>query len=146
LWLAVSLPTRDLTNHYDAAWSGFDVALAASLLATGLGILRHATWTQGAASSAATLLVCDAWFDVTMSASGREQLVALAMAALVELPLALACVFVARESEQMAERARSYVVRMRRQYFRRQKSPQGSHAEADGRPVLREPAEQPIDR
>ena len=31
LWLAVSLPTRQLASHYDAAWSGFDVALAASL-------------------------------------------------------------------------------------------------------------------
>lgn len=122
LWLAVSLPTRHLTSHYDAAWAGFDVALAASLLGTGLGMLRHATWTQGAASSAATLLVCDAWFDVTMSASGREQLVALAMAALVELPLAIACVFVAREAEHMAEQARSYVVRVRSLHFGRRKS------------------------
>lgn len=140
LWLAVSLPTRHLTNHYDAAWSGFDVALAASLLATGLGMFRHATWTQGAASSAATLLVCDAWFDVIMSASGREQLVALAMAALVELPLAIACVFVARESEQMAERARSYVVRIRRLYSGHQKGSRGTpHTETES-------ADEPIDR
>ncbi|HEX4345813.1 MAG TPA: hypothetical protein VHZ31_09645 [Solirubrobacteraceae bacterium] len=131
LWLAISLPTRHLTNHYDAAWSGFDVALAASLLATGLGIFRQATWTQGVASSAAALLVCDAWFDVTMSASGREQLIAIATAALVELPLAIACVFVARESEQMARRARGYVTRLRSLHLRRRKTASGGTSAKD---------------
>ena len=87
LWLAISLPTRQLSNHYDAAWSGFDIALAASLIATGLGLVRHATWTQSAAASAATLLVCDAWFDLTLSADGREQVIAAVTAALIELPL-----------------------------------------------------------
>ena len=119
LWLAVSLPARHLSSHYDLAWSGFDIALAASLLATGIGVLRHAVWAQGVASAAAMLLVCDAWFDVTLSAGGREQLTALATAVLVELPLAVACVFVARESEQMAERARGYVARVRRLHLRR---------------------------
>ena len=114
LWLAVSLPTRQLASHYDAAWSGFDVALAASLIATGLGLLRHATWTQSAGAAAATLLVCDAWFDVTLSAPGREQVIAAATATLVELPLAVACVVVARQSALVADRARGYVAYMRR--------------------------------
>jgi hypothetical protein len=113
LWLAVSLPTRHLSNHYDLAWSGFDVALAGALIVTGLALLRHATWTQSAAAVAATLLVCDAWFDITLSSSGSEQRVALVTAVLVELPLAAACIVVARESEQMADRACSYVSRVR---------------------------------
>lgn len=146
LWLAVSLPTRHLTNHYDAAWSGFDVALAASLLATGLGVLRHASWTQGVASTAATLLICDAWFDVTLSASGREQVIALTMAILVELPLSIACVFVARESEQVSERARSYVVAMRRLYSHRQNRPRDiSRIGGDDTSLPREPADKRVD-
>ncbi|HET6171677.1 MAG TPA: hypothetical protein VFD90_03670 [Gaiellales bacterium] len=107
--------------------------MATSLLATGLGLLRHATWTLSVASSAATLLVCDAWFDVTLSSSGREQLVALTTAALVEVPLAVACVFVARESEQMADRARRYVSLVRPVHFRRRGAPLPSRA-----PVIRD--------
>lgn len=113
LWLAVSLPTRHLANHYDLAWSGFDVALAGTLIATGVALLRHATWTQSVAAASATLLICDAWFDITLSSPGSEQLVALTTAVLAELPLAAACIVVARESEQMADRACSYVTRVR---------------------------------
>ena len=113
LWLAVSLPTRHISSHFDLAWSGFDVALAGALIATGIGLLRHATWTQSAAAVAATLLICDAWFDVTLSASGSEQSIALVTAVVAELPVAAACIVVARESEQMADRACSYVTRVR---------------------------------
>lgn len=131
LWLAVSLPTRHLSSHYDVAWSGFDIALAASLLATGVGVFRHAVWTQGVAASAATLLVCDAWFDVTLSADGSEQSIALVTAVLIELPLAVACLFVARDSEQMAERARGYVARVRRVRLRGRTEPPATPGAAE---------------
>jgi hypothetical protein len=122
LWLALSLPTRHISSHYDLAWSGFDVALAGALIATGIGLLRHAAWTQSAAAVAATLLICDAWFDVTLSAPGSEQSVALVTAMVAELPVAAACIVVARESEQMADRACSYVARMRAAGFGRRRS------------------------
>jgi hypothetical protein len=40
----------------------------------------------------ATLLVCDAWFDV-LTSSGRDRLVSLSLALVVELPLAGFCLW-----------------------------------------------------
>ena len=68
-------------------------------LGRGLGGLA---WTQGAASSAATLLLCDAWFDVMTSQTSHELGVALVMAVLAEGPLALLCIWVARNSERVS--------------------------------------------
>src|ERR671939_1600742 len=63
IYLYQSLPARATADNWDVAWAGFDIAIAATLLATAMGALRCASWTQGAAASAATLLVCDGWFD-----------------------------------------------------------------------------------
>ncbi len=95
LWLAATLPERHVARNFDIAWSGFDIALAVTLIATGAGLLRGATWTQGAAAAAATLLVCDAWFDVLTSAPGTERMTAVGMAVLAELPVAAACALIA---------------------------------------------------
>src|SRR5580765_6959330 len=72
LVLAYRLPARHTSEHWDIAWVGFDIALALSLGATGLAIVRNAPWAPSAAAVAATLLFCDAWFD-TMLASGRGE-------------------------------------------------------------------------
>jgi hypothetical protein len=102
IWLYQTLPSRATADNWDLAWAGFDVALAATLLATAVGALRRSAWTQGAASSAATLLVCDGWFDVMTSRTNHELMVALLMAAAAEAPLALVCVWVARNSERVS--------------------------------------------
>ena len=85
LWLTFSLPSKHVTHHYDLAWVGFDVALAA-------------------------MLVCDAWFDVVTSTSG-ERLEAILQAGLAELPLAALCALVAYD----VDRAHASVERLRRQ-------------------------------
>ena len=102
VWLYQTLPSRATADNWDVAWAGFDLALAATLLLTAVGALRRATWTQGAAASAATLLACDIWFDVMTSRTGRELEVALAMALVAEAPLAILCVWVARNSERVS--------------------------------------------
>lgn len=107
VWLYQTLPSRATADNWDVAWTGFDVALAATLLATAVGALRRSTWTQGAAASAATLLVCDAWFDVMTARTQREMEVAVVMALLAEGPLALVCVWVARNSERVSAWAQS---------------------------------------
>jgi hypothetical protein len=112
--LAMTLPARHGTHHYGVAWTGFDVALAGALAATGIGAFRRAAWLQSAAAVAATLLVCDAWFDVLSSTSQHEVLTSVSLALLVELPLALACLFVARHAEEAADRAHRYARRPRR--------------------------------
>ncbi|HET7428888.1 MAG TPA: hypothetical protein VFJ66_05515 [Gaiellales bacterium] len=107
VWLYQTLPSRATADNWDVAWTGFDVAIAATLLATAIGALRRATWTQGAAASAATLLICDAWFDVLTSRTAHELEVALVMAILAEGPLALVCIWVARNSERVGAWAES---------------------------------------
>jgi predicted branched-subunit amino acid permease len=111
IWLYQTLPSRATADNWDVAWTGFDVALAATLLATAVGALRRSAWTQGAASSAATLLVCDAWFDVMTSRTNHELMVAVLMAAAAEAPLALVCVWVARNSERVSAWSQSLALR-----------------------------------
>lgn len=102
VWLYLRLPARVTASHWDAAWAGFDVALSCLLLATAVGALRRAPWTQGVAAAAATLLLCDAWFDVLTAHTTRGFAVAMVMAVFVEVPLALVCVWVARNSERVS--------------------------------------------
>jgi len=101
IYLYSSLPSRATADNWDVAWAGFDVAIAVTLLATAVGALRCAPWTQGVAASAATLLFCDAWFDVMTSKTTHEFEMALLMALAVEGPLAIVCLWVARNSERV---------------------------------------------
>ena len=99
LYLTFSLPSRHVTFHYDLAWVGFDVALAAALAATTLAALRRSHWLVPFAAIAGTMLVCDAWFDIVTSQSGSEMWEAVAEAVLGELPLAVLCAFIVYDAE-----------------------------------------------
>jgi hypothetical protein len=90
LWLTFSLPSRHLSQHYDVAWAGFDIALAAALAATSMAAVRRTRWVTPLAAATGTLLLCDAWFDVVTAQAG-ERLEAVLEAALAELPLAALC-------------------------------------------------------
>ena len=99
LVLAYRLPARHTSHHWDLAWVGFDLALAAALAVTGLTIARRSAWAPSAAAVAATLLLCDAWFDVVLASGREEQVEAGLEAALVEIPLAIFLVVLARHYE-----------------------------------------------
>jgi hypothetical protein len=110
LYLAYSLPSRHVQDDfYDVGWIGFDVFLAATLAATGYGLLQRRVWVQASAAAAATLLVVDAWFDVLSSNPHGERLVALVLAVFAELPTAAVCVLIAIDAETTAERATRYL-------------------------------------
>jgi len=94
------LPSHHRASNWDVAWGGFDVALAFLMLGVALAAWRRSPWLQSAATAAATLLFTDAWFDVLTSSGGSDRLVAIAEAVLVELPLALVCVLLARDTER----------------------------------------------
>lgn len=98
--LAVTLPSTHRTDHWDVAWAGFDVMLAGLLLAVAITAWRRSTWLEGAASAAATLLFVDAWFDVLTSSTRAELVLALVEAVVVELPLAIVCLLVARSAKR----------------------------------------------
>lgn len=123
VYLVATLPGRHVqTGFYDVAWGGFDIALAVLLLVTGAGLLRRALWVQSTATAAATMLFCDAWFDILSSQPGRERIFAVVLALLAELPSAVVCLLIARHVEEAAERAQDYALRARRLRPRRRRS------------------------
>jgi hypothetical protein len=93
--LASQLPAATLASHWPAAWVGLDSLEALGLLSTGLLLARRDGRYRLTAAATAALLVTDAWFDVLTSAPGRDQLIALAMAACPELPVAALCAVLA---------------------------------------------------
>ena len=103
-YLGVSLPGRQLAAHYDVAWAGFDGALFVALAATSYAVLRRLQWLGTIAGATAALLATDAWFDVVTSPTTTERLQAVAMAVVVELPLAGLCVWMCGHAGRLAER------------------------------------------
>ena len=129
VYLVVTLPGRHLqTGYYDLAWGGFDIGLAVLLVATGAGLVRRKLWVQSTATAAATMLVCDAWFDVLSSRPGSERLVAIVLAVVAELPSAAVCLLIARHVEEVAERAQRYALVARRLRPRRRAAPAATEA------------------
>jgi hypothetical protein len=100
LWLTFTLPSRHVTDRYDLAWVGFDIALAAALGATAFAAIRQSRWLVPLAAMTGTMLVCDAWFDVVTSHTGAEMLEAALEAAFAELPLAALCAYVVLDTER----------------------------------------------
>jgi len=103
-YLAYSLPSRQVSPHYAIAWAGFDVILLVVLAGTAYFALRRSRYLATAAASAATLLVVDAWFDITTSPPGGQLMEAIVLAVLVELPLASLCVWLSHHTQQLCER------------------------------------------
>jgi hypothetical protein len=88
--LGAVLPATAQAQHWALAWTGLDGAEAAAALATALLLSRGDQRASLSAVAGGTLLLIDAWFDVCTSAPGSDHAMALAEAALVEIPLAVA--------------------------------------------------------
>jgi hypothetical protein len=99
--LAASLPATHAAPHWNVTWVGFDVVLTLLLIAVAAAAWRRSPWLEGAATAAAALLLVDAWFDVTTSSRGFELGASLAEALLVELPVAILCLLLARDSKRV---------------------------------------------
>ncbi|MFI8823569.1 hypothetical protein [Streptomyces sp. NPDC053431] len=89
-YLAGTLPPAEA-----AGWVTLDTLEAAALLTAGTRVLRGDSRYRVPAAAAAVLLVADACVDLATASPGLEQAVAVAMAALAELPLAGLCVTLA---------------------------------------------------
>ena len=57
-------------------------------MTTGAALIGRCSWLGLPAAITSTLLVVDAWFDITTSAPGHAATVAIAMAVSPELPIA----------------------------------------------------------
>jgi hypothetical protein len=103
-WLTVRLPTHHLVRSWDVAWGGFDVMLTGTLVATGIALVRRSTWARAWALATATLLVVDAWFDITTAQPGPQLMQAILQAALIESPVAALCLYLAWRSDRELHR------------------------------------------
>jgi hypothetical protein len=100
LWLTFTLPSRHITDHYDLAWVGFDVALATAVGATAWAAVRRLQWLVPFAAVTGTMLVCDAWFDIVTSHGVGDTVEAALEAVFGELPLAAICAYVVYDVER----------------------------------------------
>ena len=89
--LATQLPASTVAVHWSTAWVGLDAMETIRLLATGTLLLRRDPRCCLAATVTATLIFVDAWFDVTTSQPGPDQLTAILMAAFIEVPVSVLC-------------------------------------------------------
>ena len=97
IYLGWTLPRQYVANHWEVAWVGLDVAEIGMLIAT-----AWAAWRQRAvvilfSIVSATLLIVDAWFDVTTANHG-DLAQSLVLALFLEVPSAIALLWVARRA------------------------------------------------
>ncbi len=94
--LAVTLPLHYRAGGWSAAWVGFDVVLFLGFAATAWAAWRRRQVLILCLVVLATLLVCDAWFDITLDFATRGFAFSVLLALLVELPLAVVALIGAR--------------------------------------------------
>ena len=99
--LVSALPAAHRVTHWAAAWAGLDVAVVALLVTTALCVWRRSGWVEPVASATATLLLVDVWFDLTTASAGVGLARPLGTAIVVEVPLALACLWLARRAARI---------------------------------------------
>ena len=94
--LAVTLPQVYRAGDWRGAWVGFDLAELAAFAATAWAAWRGRQVLIMCLLVLATLLLCDAWFDVTLDVRTSGFLFSLLSALLIEIPLAVAAILAAR--------------------------------------------------
>jgi hypothetical protein len=95
-YLAVALPHFYRTGSWRGAWVGLDVGELAAFAAVGWAAWRRRQLLVIALIVLATLLICDAWFDVVLDLHTSGFWESVASALVLELPLALIAIVMAR--------------------------------------------------
>jgi hypothetical protein len=99
--LAATLPRYYRSGGWRGAWVGFDLALLGAFVATGWASWRRRQILIICLVVLATLLCCDAWFDVVLDAHTKGFQASLLSALLIELPLAALAILGARRLLRM---------------------------------------------
>jgi hypothetical protein len=94
--LAMTLPRYYRSGGWRGAWVGFDIGLLITFAITAWAGWRHRQLVIPGLIVLATLLCCDAWFDVALDQRTSGFLPSLLMALGVELPLAALAILAAR--------------------------------------------------
>jgi len=87
--LAVTLPSRYSSGGWRGAWVGFDVALLLAFASVAWTAWRGKQLLIVCLIVTATLLCCDAWFDLTLDWGTSDFWFSLLSAVVAELPLAI---------------------------------------------------------
>jgi peptidoglycan/LPS O-acetylase OafA/YrhL len=103
--LATTLPRYYRTGGWRGAWVGFDIGLLAAFAAAGWASWKRRQMLIICLIVLATLLCCDAWFDVVLDARTPGFYLSLASALVIELPLAALAIVGARRLLRMTSRA-----------------------------------------
>lgn len=99
--LSVTLRETSSGGAWRIAWVGFDAALFASFAVSAYFVWRRRQIALISVTVTATLLLTDAWFDLTLSWNTPEFTLAVLSALIVELPLAAALVIAATRMMRM---------------------------------------------
>ncbi|HEX9539252.1 MAG TPA: hypothetical protein VGA04_13885 [Streptosporangiaceae bacterium] len=94
--LALTLPRYYRAGDWRGAWVGFDLALLVTFVVTAWAAWRRRQVLIICLVVLATLLCCDAWFDVTLDVRTSGFMLALLSAIFIELPLAAMAIIGAR--------------------------------------------------
>jgi hypothetical protein len=94
--LALTLPRYYRSGGWRGAWVGFDLALLAAFVVTGWAAWKRRQVLIICLIVLATLLCCDAWFDVVLDARTSGFELSLLSAVFIELPLAAFAILGAR--------------------------------------------------
>lgn len=96
VYLALTLPKTYRAAHWTLLWVGFDVALVVVLVSTALAAWRRRQIMVPLLLVTATLLLCDAWFDVVTSFGRPGGWISMVTAVCAEIPLAVAFLWLYR--------------------------------------------------
>jgi hypothetical protein len=95
LILAATLPSTYQVGHWKLAWIGLDCGTAIAAGLTAYLLHKRNRYAALTAMAAGTLLLADAWFDVSTASAGFDRTLSLTEALLLELPLAFCAFMVA---------------------------------------------------
>jgi hypothetical protein len=87
--LARVLPQRHLAENWDMVWFGFDLIMAVVFFLTAYGLYKRRYWVPVTASIAATMVFCDAWFDVGTARTSDQLFGAIILALIIEIPIGI---------------------------------------------------------
>jgi hypothetical protein len=104
-WIVVLIMTlrrEYVATHWRLAWVGFDFVLLAVFALTGWALWRGRQIVIAGLLITATMLCCDAWFDVILDLRTDDMWPSIASAVFVELPLAFMMLNAARRLIRMS--------------------------------------------
>lgn len=101
VYLSISLPEHAIARHYNVSWIGFDIFLVLSMGRTAWLAFHERRQVELSAVATATLLIVDAWFDVTTAQPGWPLAQAILLAVFAELPTAALAIYISRRVERL---------------------------------------------